>query len=143
MSVQLRQVDGSKETGNTTEYESPDSAGQQAVCAFYLADSIVAEIDSEYLELTVAPVGEGALDASFDNVTGSNDDGNYAVYSTTGGAISGAYLSHELLSDEVTSLDPDPENAPESVAVSIEPSDESSFEEADEVDQDEAEALLA
>lgn len=134
--VQLRQ-DG-EPSENTTQYESPDTGGTQAVCAFYLANQ-VAEQFAEHIELEVSE--EGDVEATFDKVTGKNDDGNYAVYSTAGGAITSLYLSHDLWSS-VTGEDPDPENAPESVGVVIRASDEDAFEDAEGVDEEEVEALV-
>lgn len=135
--IQLRQ-DG-EPSENTTQYESPDTGGQQAVCAFYLANE-VADQFNEYI--TVEVLEGNAVNASLDNITGSDDDGNYAVYSTPGGAITSLYLSHEALA-ELHDAEAAPENAPESVGLLLRASTEDNFEEAQGVDEDEIGALVA
>lgn len=135
--IQLRQ-DG-EPSENTTQYESPDNGGTQAVCAFYLANEVAEQFD-EFIALEVTE--EADVNASLDNITGANDDGNYGVYSTAGGAITGLYLSHDTLS-AVTGEEAEPENAPDSVGLLLRPSDEDSFDEAAGVDEEEMSALVA
>ena len=136
-SIQLRQ-DG-EASGKTTQYESAEVGGSQAVCAFYLANQVADNFD-EHIELELSD--EAQINARLDNITGSNDDGNYGVYSTEGGAITSLYVSHDTLA-AITGEDAAPENAPESVGVVLRPSDESSFEDSKGVDQDEVEGLIA
>lgn len=118
-------------------YESPNGEG---VCASYFdRDALASELGT-FATLTISD-GD---DATLDGVSGGGD-GNYAIYETPGGAITGLYISHDVLSD-VHGNDATPDNAPESVGLSVAPSDEDSFEEAveeqEEVPDGEVDSLL-
>lgn len=137
--IQLRQ-DG-EPSENTTQYESPDVQPRQAVCAMYLANQIADQFD-EFVEMEVSD--DADVEATLTKITGSDDDGNYAVYETAGGSITGLYLSHDALSG-VHDGEASPENAPDSVGLTLRQSDSDAFEDAEDngVDEEEADALVA
>lgn len=139
--VQLRQASDDN-SGNTTEYESPD-IGTQAICAMYLANEIASQFD-EFIEVELSE--SAVVNATLDNVS-NKGSGNYAVFSTPGDSITSLYVSHdtwtEVFDEEVeTDEDGNVLNAPESIGVSIDTSDGESFESIG-ASEDEADALIA
>lgn len=137
--IHLRQTSDATDS-SMAQYESPDA---DAICASYVSQQIAGSL-GEYAELEIES-DEAAVPLKLDGVSGANDDGNYAVYDTPGGNLTGVYISHEALA-EVHGNEASPENAPESVNVALSPSSEDEFEEAagsDEPDENEADALLS
>lgn len=123
------------------QYESPDVGDVQAVCTMY-ANAIIAEALGEFGALTISDDSEN--EATLSNISG-NGEGNYGVYETPKGAVTGLYVSHEALS-EVTGEEPTPENAPETIGIGFSEATEDDFradeEAAEEEAENEAEALV-
>jgi hypothetical protein len=130
--IQLRQQNP-EQTEKMAQFESPDG---DDVCASYVDRALAGKL-GEYAELTIS---EGDS-ASLDGVSGSGS-GNYAIYETPGGAVTGLYISHDALA-EVTGDEAIPENAPEAIGMSFAPSSEDEWEEAESVDEDEVDDLLS
>jgi hypothetical protein len=124
--IQLRQ-ENPEETEKMAQFESPDG---DAICASYI-DRSVADQLGEYAEVTVS-------DEADVNATLSKTTANYGVYETPGGAVTGLYISRDTLA-EIAGDDEVPEN----IGLSFAPSSEDEFEEADAVDEDEIDGLLA
>ncbi len=117
-------------TENYTVYESADG---DTIVGMYVSNGASDEI-GEYGTLTVSV--EGGVSADLNKTTT-----NYATFETAGGAISGMYVSHDLLDELFDEYDSDEGVA--DIGLTIEPSDEESFEEAAGVDEAEEESLVA
>jgi len=113
-------------TEKMAQFESPDG---DAICASYV-DRSVADQLGEFAEVTVSE--EADVNANLSKTTA-----NYAVYETPSGAVTGLYISHDTLEEMGE------EEAPESVGLAFAPSTEEEWEEAEEVDEDEVDGLLA
>lgn len=121
-------VDGSTE--NYTVYESADG---DTIVGMYVSNGAADDI-GEYGSLTVSD--EGGVTASINKTTA-----NYATFETAGGAISGMYVSHDLLAELFDEYDSD-EGVAE-ISLIIEPSTEDAFEAEQGVDEAEEESLVA
>lgn len=128
--IQLRQQNPEEED-KMAQFESPDG---DAICASYVARSVAEQL-GEYAQVTVSDDAE--VTASLNKTTT-----NYGVYETPGGAVTGLYVSHDALTS-IHGGESDAENAPESIGLSFAPSSEDEWEEADTVDEDEVDGLLA
>ena len=117
-------------TENYTVYESADG---DTIVGMYVSNGAADDI-GEYGTLTVSD--EGGVTALLNKTTA-----NYATFETTGGAISGMYVSHHLLSELFDEYDSDEGVA--DIGLTIEPSDEDSFEKEQGVDEAEEESLVA
>jgi hypothetical protein len=119
---------------NSTEnYEVYESADGDTIVGMYVSSGAADSI-GEFGEVSVSDSAE--VEATLDKTTT-----NYGVFSTSGGAISGMYVSHELLSELFDEYDAD--ESVDSIGLTISPSDEDSFEESAGVDEAEEEALVA
>ena len=128
--IQLRQQN-LDETEKMAQFESPDG---DAICASYI-DRSVADQLGEFAQVTISD--EANVNAELSKTTT-----NYGVYETGGGAVTGLYVSHDTLA-EVHGGEANAENAPESIGLAFSPSTEDEWDEAEEVDEDEVEGLLA
>ena len=117
-------------TENYTVYESADG---DTIVGMYVSNGAADDI-GEYGTLTVSD--EGGVTALLNKTTA-----NYATFETAGGAISGMYVSHHLLSELFDEYDSDEGVA--DIGLTIEPSDEESFEKEQGVDEAEEESLVA
>jgi hypothetical protein len=138
--VELRQTN-TEDTDSMAQFESPEG---DAICASYI-DRQVADQLGEYASLTISDEAEVA--ANLSNISGSGS-GNYAVFETPGGAVTGLYISHDTWADALgTEVERDDDdnvvNAPESLGLEFSPSDEDSFEAATSAPDEEVEGLLA
>lgn len=134
--IQLHQTN-LEATDSMAQFESPDG---DAICASYVSRQVADEL-GEYAEVTVSD--EADVTAELDGVSGSGT-GNYAIYETAGGAVTGLYVSHEAL-ESLHDGEPTPENAPDSIGLVFAASDEESWEAAnedDEASEEEIEGLL-
>lgn len=98
----------------------------------------------EFIEIELAP--ESGKEVPADGVTGKGS-GNYVTFESPGGNIVGFGVHLSILEDVLdfeVERDEDDNvlNAPESVGITLRPSDEDSYEEAQEADEEEAEALI-
>lgn len=118
--IEVRQ-ENPDETENMAQFESPDS---EDVCASYISRNVADEL-GEYATLTISSNADVTA-------TRQKTTTNYAVYETPGGAVTGLYVSREVLTE-------DDDDAPESIGIEFSESDEESFEEAIEEIQEEAE----
>ena len=125
------QVAVDNETENYAVYESAD---EDTIVGMYVSEGAAEQI-GEFGEVTVSTSAE--VEAGLNKTTT-----NYGVYETAGGAISGMYISHDLLEQLTDSDEYEQDDAPESVGLTIAPSTESAFEDAQGVDEDEEEALV-
>lgn len=145
------QRDGETNAG-TPQFASATIRGVQAICNSYFAQQIVDAVteamdDPEdfdgYMEVEVGPVGDDEEpDLLLDSVSGDGD-GNYAIYETPNRGIRGLYLHRDEVIAEVTG---DRDDIPEGLSLSVRPSDESEFTEAEEDDaavEEEAESVVA
>ena len=121
-----------KETENYAVFESADG---DTIVGMYVSDG-AAEALGEFATLTISD--EAEVSATLDKTTT-----NYGVYSTDGGAVSGMYVGLDLLEDTFGSDEEEEFEAPESIGLTLSPSDEDSFEDAAGVDEEEEEALVA
>jgi len=116
------------------EYASPD-AGTQTICTSYLQIPEGREAD-EYLAFVLF-ADEGATTLQRTGFSGSDDDGNYAIYESESGAIVGMYIHRDTFEGE----------APDEIPLSLDEADESDFEAAknavEEAVENEAEELFA
>lgn len=126
------QVGIDKETENYAVYESADGS---SIVGMYVSDGAAEDI-GEFGALTISD--EAQVNATLDKTTT-----NYGVYSTEGGAISGMYVGHALLEQVGGESTEDGFDAPDSIGLTIAPSDEDAFEEAQGVDEEEEEALVS
>jgi len=129
MSEQI-QIAADSSTENYTVYESADG---DTIVGMYVSDGAADDI-GEYGALTISD--EGGVSADLNKTTA-----NYATFETAGGAISGMYVSHDLLESQFDEYDA--EAGVESIGLTIEPSDEQSFEAEQGVDEAEEESLVA
>jgi hypothetical protein len=105
-------------TDSMAQYESPDS---EDVCASYVSRDISEQL-GEFATLSIRD--DASVEAHLQKETT-----NYAVYETAGGHVTGLYISRDLFGDE----------SPESIGLSFAPSDEESFNEAQEEREEESE----
>lgn len=126
------QVGIDKETENYAVYESADGS---AIVGMYVSEG-AAESVGEFGAVTISD--ESEVTATLDKTTK-----NYGVYSTEGGAVSGMYVSHDLLAEVGGESTEEGFDAPESIGLTIAPSDEGDFEEAQGVDEEEEDALVS
>lgn len=137
-SIQVRQ-ENPEEEEKMAKLQHPDTD------VYGYVSREVADQLGEYMELTISE-DEGQM-AELDGVTGSGS-GNYATFDTPGGAIVGLGIHNDVWSDvfdrEVErDEDNNVTNAPESVGLQFAPSTEEDYESAEEVDEEEIEALVA
>lgn len=118
-----------KTTENYGVYESADG---DTIVGMYVSEGASEQV-GEFAEVTVS--AEADVEATLDKTTQ-----NYGVFSTEGGAVNGMYVSHDVLS-ELTD-DYDSEEGVSSIGLTISPSDEDSFEQAEGVDEEEEAALV-
>lgn len=124
--IHLRQTREATDDQRAT-YESPDAPDGQDVCTMYARSEFVEALGA-FGVLTVG--GENGVTAELTRSTK-----NYAVYDTENGAVTGLYISRDVLDVG------EDEDAPESVSVLFQPSDEDAWDEALEaVAEEEAEA---
>jgi len=124
------EIGADSSTENYTVYESADG---DTIVGMYVSNGAADDI-GEYGSLTVSD--EGGVAVSLNKTTT-----NYATFETAGGAISGMYVSHDLLADLFDGYDSDEGVA--DIGLTIEPSDEESFEKEQGVDEAEEESLVA
>jgi hypothetical protein len=124
--IQLRQTN-LEETDNMAQFESPDG---DAICASYVSRKVADQL-GEYAQVTISD--DAAVMADRTGFSGADDDGNYATFETPSGAVTGLYVARDEFDDE----------APESIGLQFEQSNEDEFDEAAGVDEDEVEGLLA
>ena len=124
------EIGADSSTENYTVYESADS---DTIVGMYVSNGAADDI-GEYGSLTVSD--EGGVTASLNKTTT-----NYATFETAGGAISGMYVSHDLLAELFDGYDSD-EGVAE-ISLIIEPSTEDAFEAEQGVDEAEEESLVA
>lgn len=121
----------SKTTENYAVYESAEVAGSQDLTGMYVSLAAFGESEPEdFIEVTIGEEGPVSLEKG-------KDTKSFGVYESESGAISGMYVSHEVLASEETE---DGFVAPESRATSISPASEEDFEESQEDEALEAEA---
>jgi len=118
------EIGADSSTENYTVYESADG---DTIVGMYVSNGAADDI-GEYGSLTVS--AEGGVTASLNKTTT-----NYATFETAGGAISGMYVSHDLLADLFDEYDSD-EGVAE-ISLIIEPSTEDAFEAEQVVDEEE------
>lgn len=115
------------------EYASPD-AGTQTICTSYLQIPEGREAD-EYLAFVLF-ADDAPTTLVRTGFSGSDNDGNYAIYESQSGAIVGMYIHRDTFDGE----------APEEIPLSLAEADESDFEDAknavEEAVENEAEALF-
>jgi len=124
------EIGADSSTENYTVYESADG---DTIVGMYVSNGAADDI-GEYGSLTVS--AEGGVTASLNKTTT-----NYATFETAGGAISGMYVSHDLLAELFDEYDSD-EGVAE-ISLTIEPSTEDAFEAEQGVDEAEEESLVA
>jgi len=111
------QVTADSQTENYTVYESADGS---TIVGLYIAQSI-ADTRGEFAAVTIQDADDSPDDATADK---KKDTNNYGVFELPP-AVTGMYVSHDALdSTEVE----DGFEAPESIGLSLEPSDEETFE---------------
>lgn len=120
-----------KTTENYAVFESAEVGGQQDLTGMYVS---LAAFDGEpfdFIEVRIDDDGPVTLNKQKDTT-------NFGVYESESGAISGMYVSHDI-------LDSDEGEAPENRGISIAPATEDDFEDSqtDEELEDEAGSLLA
>jgi len=98
----------------------------------------------EYIEVELSE--DDGMDVPADGVTGSGS-GNYVTFETPGGNIVGFGVHLDILSEVLgTTFERDGEgnvtNAPESIGMQFRSSDEETYEESAEADEDEAALLM-
>ena len=123
------EIGADSSTENYTVYESADG---DTIVGMYVSNGAADDI-GEYGSLTVS--AEGGVTASLNKTTT-----NYATFETAGGAISGMYVSHDLLAELFDEYDSD-EGVAE-ISLTIESSTEDAFEE-ERVDEVEEESIVA
>jgi len=129
--------DDYKRSGDYAVYDAAQVAGSKAAKGFaFLASA--AEQAGRYVEVTLDSDGD---DVELEKVTSAT--GRYA---TPGAAVRHIYISHDVL-EELGGEPGDEEfDAPDTLGLSVAPSDEEAFEESRETPEeatDEAEGLLA
>ena len=124
------EIGADSSTENYTVYESADG---DTIVGMYVSNGAADDI-GDYGSLTVS--SEGGVTASLNKTTT-----NYATFETAGGAISGMYVSHDLLAELFDEYDSD-EGVAE-ISLIIEPSTEDAFEAEQGVDEAEEESLVA
>lgn len=92
----------------------------------------VADALGEYIELTISE--DGAT-----TVTPQKSTKNFGVYESSGGAIVGMGISKQILSDVFGESD----DIPQEVGITVAASTQDDYEDAEGVDEDEVDALLA
>lgn len=112
------------------QYASPD-VGTQTICTSYLQPP--EDREPEEFVAFVLGADEGATTLQRTGFSGSDDDGNYAIYESENGAITGMYIHRNTFDGE----------APEEISLSMAEASEGDFEEAENAQEDEAEALFA
>lgn len=124
--AQLQQIT----SGGKAEYASADVA-TQLICTSYLR--VPDDRDpAEYTSFDLF-VDEPTTTLQRVGFSGSDDDGNYAIYESEGGAVTGLYLHRSIFDGE----------APDEIGMSLSGSSEEAFNEAENEADDEAADLLA
>ena len=124
-----------KTTENYAVYEAAEVAGSQSLTGMYVSLAAFGEEPEAFIEVVIGDEGPVSL-------VKNKDTKSFGVYESESGAISGMYVSHEVLGSEETE---DGFEAPEARAISISPATEEDFEESQESEelQEEAESLLS
>lgn len=138
--IQLREQN-TEETEKMAQYKSPDG---DDVCVSYIDRDAVADSIGEFAEVRIS---DGESNIRLGAVSDSGT-GNFAVFETPGGAVTGFYLAHnvwaDVIGEEVERDDDDVvTNAPESLRFEFAPSTEEAWEETQAVPEEEADSLLA
>lgn len=126
-----------KTTTNYAVYESAEVAGSQDLTGMYVSLATFGEGNDPlgFIEVEVAEEGPVSL-------AKNKDTKSFGVYESASGAISGMYVSHDVLGSEEGE---DGFEAPEERGISISPATEEDFEESQESEelQEEASSLLS
>lgn len=116
------------------QYASPD-VGTQTICTAYLQTPEGRDPD-EFLAFVLF-AEDAATTLQRTGFSGSDEDGNYAIYESESGAITGFYVHRDTFEGE----------APEEIPLSLAEASEEDFEEAknsvEEAVENEAEELFA
>ena len=126
-----------KRSGDYAVFDAAQVAGSKSAKGFALLAS-AAEQAGRFITVTLDSSGD---DIELEKVTSAT-----GRYSTQGAAVRHIYISHDTLEELGGSSSSDGFNAPETLGLSVSPSDEESFEESQETPEeatDEAENLLA
>ncbi|AGM11574.1 hypothetical protein M199_gp092 [Halogranum tailed virus 1] len=121
------------------EFASPSLASGQAICTSYIVGEAFGEEAPEFLNIVLnSENATGTLHLA--SVSGSGT-GNYGVYETESGAVTGLYISRDTLGVDG---DADPDDFPQEIPFSLAGATEEDFEEESEDTemQDEAAGLL-
>ena len=122
-----------KTTTNYAVYESAEVAGSQDLTGMYVSLATFGDSDPlGFIEVEVAD--EESLPVS---LTKNKDTKSFGVYESASGAISGMYVSHDVLGSEDGEDSP---VAPDERGISITPANEDDFEESKESEELEEEA---
>lgn len=121
---------------NSTEnYEVYESADGDTIVGMYV-ESGIAETLGEFASVTISDADDADESATADK---NKDTSNYGVYELPP-AITGMYVSHDALESEETD---DGFEAPDSIGLSLAPSDEETFEASLPDLDDQSDALIS
>jgi len=125
----------SKTTENYDVYESAEVAGSQDLTGMYVSLAAFGENPEAFIEVTIGEDGPVSL-------TKTKDTKSFGVYESESGAISGMYVSHDVLG---STEGEDGFEAPDERGIAIAPATEQDFEESQESEElaEEADALLS
>lgn len=126
-----------KTTENYAVYESAEVAGSQDLTGMYVSLAAFGENPEDFIEVVIGEDGPVSL-------TKGKDTKNYGTYESESGAISGMYVSHDVLGSEETE---DGFVAPDERGISLDHASEEDFEESQEAGEEElveeADSLLS
>lgn len=135
--IQMRSgKDEEKTSGDYTVFDAATVGGEQPAKGFAFLTSAASQV-GRFIEVSVSEGDDLVLEKTT-SATGR--------YSTEGPAVRHIYLSHALLSEFGGEATDEGFDAPESLGISISPSDADSFEESKQMPEDaeaEAEGLLS
>lgn len=126
------EVTQDNQTENYAVYESAD---EDTIVGMYVENSI-AESLGEFAAVTILDAADASEDATAEK---KKDTSNYGVYELPP-AVTGMYVSHDALDSEEAE---DGFEAPESIGLALEPSDEESFEASLPDLDDQSDALVS
>lgn len=124
-----------KTTENYAVFESAEVGGSQDLTGMYVSLAAFGEEPEAFIEVEVGEEGPVTL-------TKNKDTASFGNYESESGAVSGIYISHDVLESEES--EEGDRVAPDTLGISISPATEEDFEQSQQSEEleDEADALL-